>query len=179
LHHLLKMKSPSKTALEPKEQAAAARREVGAAFDAGMQKQWSRARKKLKREKEARIVPNALRGSFGGVVAWAAQREKEAISDFGIHSVYVCGEPRIDSDKQEICIAFSNENLLLNAYRQSISSVPTSIMVDTTPRLVLEGHNNMLFGCVDARQRFHTIGYGVCSSKDPGGTQAYHVLPQE
>ena len=44
--------------------------------------------------------------------------------------------------------------------------MPDHLMVDTTHRLVLKGHNNMLFGCVDARQRFHTIGYGICSSED-------------
>ena len=33
-------------------------------------------------------------------------------------------------------------------------------------RLVLEGHTCMLFGCVDAAQHFHTIGYGICDSED-------------
>ena len=31
---------------------------------------------------------------------------------------------------------------------------------------MLEGHTCMLFGCVDAAQHFHVIGYGLCDSED-------------
>lgn len=67
---------------------------------------------------------------------------------------------------QTVCIAFSTENLLANAYRQTRFGLPSLVLVDTTHRLVLEGHNNMLFGVVDAAQHFHTIGYGICSKED-------------
>ena len=67
---------------------------------------------------------------------------------------------------QEIAIAYSTENLLLNAYRQTLFGLPSICQIDTTHRLVIEGHNNMLFGCVDAAQHFHIIGYGLCSKED-------------
>ena len=63
-------------------------------------------------------------------------------------------------------IAYSTPNLLLNAYRQTLFGVPSMCQVDTTHRLVLQGHNSMLFGCVDTAQHFHVIGYGICSSED-------------
>uniref|UniRef100_A0A7S0LG11 Uncharacterized protein n=1 Tax=Coccolithus braarudii TaxID=221442 RepID=A0A7S0LG11_9EUKA len=156
LYLQLKMSSPSKLALSHAERAKQMRREVGASFDSTMQKQFRGQTKKKKR-------------TFGGASTWAAGRSKaamEAKGDFGMHTVYVCGEARINSIAQEIAIAISSENLLLNGYRQSISSVPTHVQVDTTYRLVLEGHNNMLIGCVDTRQRFHTIGYGICGEED-------------
>lgn len=76
------------------------------------------------------------------------------------HSPTVCLCP------QEINIAYSTENLLLNAYRQTCFGLPSICQIDTTHRLVIEGHNNMLFGCVDAAQHFHIIGYGLCSKED-------------
>ena len=46
--------------------------------------------------------------------------------------------------------------------------------MDTTLRLVLEGHNCMLFGLVDPAQHFHTIGYGFCSNEDE--TAHHHII---
>ena len=40
------------------------------------------------------------------------------------------------------------------------------VCVDTTHRLVVEGHNCMLVGTMDASQHFHIIGYGICSHED-------------
>ena len=78
----------------------------------------------------------------------------------------MCGEPIINSDNQNITIAYSTPNLLKNAYRQQQYGLPAILQVDTTHRLVLEGHNNMLFGTLDAAQHFHIIGYGLCHSED-------------
>ena len=39
-------------------------------------------------------------------------------------------------------------------------------MVDTAHRLVVEGHNCMLIGTMDAAQHFHIIAYGICSHED-------------
>ena len=72
----------------------------------------------------------------------------------------------IDAENQTIAIAFSTRNLLLNAYRQQQYGLRHLIQVDTTYRIVLEGHNHMLFGTVDPAQHFHVIGYGICSKED-------------
>ena len=90
----------------------------------------------------------------------------EAAGEFGAHTAYVIGDTEIDSQQQRITITYSTENLLLNAYRQSQHGFPQIVQVDCTSRLVLEGHSCMLFGCVDAGQHFHTIGYGVCARED-------------
>ena len=42
----------------------------------------------------------------------------------------------------------------------------TFICVDTTHRLIVEGHNCMLFGTTGPDQRFHAIAYGICAHED-------------
>ena len=92
----------------------------------------------------------------------------------------MCGEPIINSDNQNITIAYSTPNLLKNAYRQQQYGLPAILQVDTTHRLVLEGHNNMLFGTLDAAQHFHIIGYGLCHSEDQAThTRIMKCLAQE
>lgn len=165
----LKMGSPSKLALPPSERGAAARRLMGADFGKNEQKQLAGLVKRLKKEKEELLVPAGQQGTFGGVRQFIEMHTKDALQakgTFGIHTVYVCGEAIVDAANQEICIAYSCENLLLNAYRQCLFGVPSICQVDTTHRLVLEGHNNMLFGCVDVAQHFHIIGYGLCAKED-------------
>ena len=123
------------------------------------------------------MVPSELRGTFGGVSTLAEGKSRQALMDkglFGPHSVYVCGTPIINSQTQIITLACSSENLLANAYRQQFAGLPRLVCVDATHRLVLEGHCNLLFGTVDASQKFHIIGYGVCSKED---TAAHvHIL---
>ena len=48
------------------------------------------------------------------------------------------------------------------------------ILIDSTYRLVVEGHTNLLVGCVDVAQKWHTIGYGVCSSESE--EQHAHIM---
>ena len=40
------------------------------------------------------------------------------------------------------------------------------VQVDSTHRLVVEGHACMLFGTVSTAQKFHIIGYAVCDKED-------------
>ena len=63
-------------------------------------------------------------------------------------------------------LAFATENQLLNAVRQMEAGYPPFLAVDTTYRVVIEGHACMPIGTQDAANRFHTIGYGICSSED-------------
>jgi hypothetical protein len=130
--------------------------------------------KKIKKKEQHAIVPAEAAGTFGGVRYFVETHSKEALmaqGEFKLHSTFVCGEPIINSDNENITIAYSTPNLLKNAYRQQQYGLPAILQVDTTHRLVLEGHNNMLFGTVDAAQHFHIIGYGLCHSED----QAAHM----
>lgn len=100
---------------------------------------------------------------------WADAHTRESLEkkhEFGVHTVYVCGTPVIDSQTENVTIVYSTENLLLNAYRQQQHGFPSIVQVDCTHRLVIEGHLCMLFGTVDAGQHFHKIGYGVCAKED-------------
>ena len=135
-------------------------------------------RKRIKKAEQTQLVPAEASGSFGGVQIFVDTHSKAALTAAGklkLHTTYVCGEPLIDSESQTIAIAFSTRNLLLNAYRQQCFGLPSIIQVDTTYRLVLEGHCNMLFGTQHHSTRmFHIIGYGICSKEDE--TAHAHVM---
>ena len=172
----LLLQSPSKQQLSNKEVLKVVRRQEGA-VSAQEQKAVVEKRKRIKKAEQHAVVPAEASGRFAGVTVFVDSRRKamlQAAGNFGPHSSYVCGEPWIDSDQQTINIAFSTPNLLLNAYRQQLFGVPTILQVDTTHRLVLEGHNNMLFGTQDVAQHFHIIGYGICNKED---TKAHeHIM---
>jgi len=124
---------------------------------------------RAKVEAQNKDVPRELRGTFGGVGHFVEQRSRaklEAAGNFGHHTVYTVGEPKIDPETQTICIAMTSENLALNAYRQTCYAMPTYVCVDSTYRLIVEGHNCMLFGTTGPDQRFHAFGMGICSSED-------------
>ena len=71
-------------------------------------------------------------------------------------------------------LALSSENLLLNAYRQQDFGLPSYVCIDTTHRLVVEGHCCMAVGTMSITQQFHIIGYGICSHEDVRAHE--HVL---
>ena len=164
--------SPSKMQLPAAKALEAVRDSIGVVYE-DEQRQLTRARHRHKKKAETAIIPAEARGRFAGVHHFCQAFTKAAIQDFGIHSVYIIGEPKIDAATQTINIAMSSENLLLNVYRQEQTGLPCILQVDTTLRLVLEGHNCMLFGLVDPAQKFHTIGYGFCSEED---TAAHHHI---
>jgi len=89
-----------------------------------------------------------------------------AAGKFNQHAVYVLGEPIVVPDESRVTVALSSENLLLNAYRQQDFGVPSYLCVDTTHRLVREGHCCMAVGTVSITQHFHIIGYAICSHED-------------
>ena len=60
-------------------------------------------------------------------------------------------------------MTYTTENLLENAYRATQQGVPLQVMVDTTYRLVIEGHGTILIG--------HIVAYGGVSSEDTHGHQ--------
>ena len=118
------------------------------------------------RKQETSIVSAGARGKFAGLYEFVDRFSKVNIAEFGIHSVYIIGTPTIEVVTQSVAITISTENLLLNVYRQAQTGLPSILQVDTTHRLVIEGHNCMLFGLVDPAQHFHVIGYGLCSEED-------------
>lgn len=66
----------------------------------------------------------------------------------------------------DVRIVFSTENLLLNAYRQQCSGVPSFLCVDYTHRLVKEKYNLCVLGTVDPAQHLHVIAMAMTSHED-------------
>ena len=64
-----------------------------------------------------------------------------------------------------ICIVFSSENLLLNAYRQQMCGLPGIMCVDYTHRLNYEGFNMCMVGTISPSQHFKCIGFAVTSDE--------------
>ena len=151
--------SPTKNGLPPARVIKNVREQFGALSDKD-RTQCMRVLKYDKLKKRQAVVPHELRKTFGGFVHWAKSRTRDALmqkKEFGVHTVYVCGESEIDSTTQTVNMAYSTENLLLNAYRQEQHGISSIVQIDCTHRLMLEGHACMLFGTVDAAQHFHPV----------------------
>jgi len=160
--------SPSKKDMVPRAVVARVREEHGA-----LSLEELKALKEhvnYKRKKAFKdSVPQALRGSFGALQQWVDDNTRDALQKagtFGAHTTFVCGTPQINPDTQTVNLAYSTENLLLNAYRQAQHGIPQLVQVDCTHRLVVEGHSCMLFGTVSTAQKLHIIGYAVCDKED-------------
>lgn len=178
----LKVASPSKRGRSSHKLVKELRNELGA-ISQKERKQITDFAYRDRQKGANAIVPATQRHRFGGMATLAEKKTRaalEARGEFGVHTGYIIGEPVMDSERQRITLAYSTENLLLNAYRQSQYGIPQLVQVDCTHRLMLEGHNCMLFGCVDAAQHFHTIGYGVCDSEDcEAHTTVFYALKSE
>jgi hypothetical protein len=117
-------------------------------------------------------------GKFGGVFAEYAKLERNLLiakGDYTEDTTYVLGEPQISSATSLVCAALSTDNLLLNAYRQSRFGVPSYMQVDTTHRLVVEGHCVLPITTSCLMQHAHVIAYGICSKEDT----AAHALTRD
>ena len=168
--------SPSKEGLAPRKVARKVMKEHGA-LSVSEQRQLREVLKNASKRHRDDVLPSASRGTFGGLNEWVNRNSRAALQAegaFGPHSTFVCGTPQIIPEKQCINLAYSTENLLLNAYRQQQHGFPSILHVDCTHRLVVEGHACMLFGTVDAAQKFHIIGYGICNKEDDTAHQ--HVF---
>ena len=105
-----------------------------------------------------------------------------------MHTCFVLGEPMVVSAAElpdpngsravsdipggtgaRIAIALSTEALLLNGYRMTRQAMPMQVQVDTTWKLVKEGHGTIVVGTTAVDQTFHAIAYGVVNKEDTKG----------
>ena len=110
--------------------------------------------------------------TFGGLTKIIESRMRDSpivMEDFDDHTVFVCGKPVIDPSTQRLVVVLSTENLLLNSYRATVYGMPLQIQIDTTYRLVVEGHGTILIGHTSLDQVFHAVGYAVVSREDTIG----------
>ena len=146
-------------------------RKQGVVFDGAgqLKKQVEHYVKIERRQAKSKEMPTSLRGRYGGLVHYLNGRSKGALEEagqFNEHVPYVLGQAVVVPEECRVTAAISTENLLLNAYRQARSGMPSFLAVDTTHRLIKEGHCCMPVGTVSLDQKFHIIGYGICSHKD-------------
>jgi len=122
----------------------------------------------LTRQAQDANIPRPLRGTFDGLQHFFDQMDRGklvAAGKFHEHtSNTLCCE--INAETKRVVSAFSTENLLLNAYRQSQLGMPSLLCIDASYRLVIEGHRCFLFGTTGVDHKFHIIFMGVCSTED-------------
>ena len=90
----------------------------------------------------ALLAGSSGRGRYGGLSASLQKLQRsyqKAQGEFHEDTVYVCGEPRIDSVSHEVHIVLSTDNLLLNAYRQTLSDLPISLLLPSVAREKVTG----------------------------------------
>ena len=165
------LSSPSRVKLTPHDREDYLRRK-GVVFDGdGVMKKGVESYVKRRKVtiQEENVGGASARGTYGGLRTYLEKIDKDyliACGKFNEHTVYTLAPPIVDDVSHRVVVALSSDNLLLNAYRQQAVGVPSYIMVDTTHRLIVEGHNCMLIGTMDLEQHFHIIAYGICSHED-------------
>jgi hypothetical protein len=118
----------------------------------------------------------AAQHTLGGLRTVIDALLPQNIADFDEHTVHVIGECIVksasgsDPDGSEpdgsssstgphVAVALSTEALLLNGYRMTRQAQPMQLVVDTTWKLVEEGHGCIVVGAVATDQVFHAIAY--------------------
>ena len=74
-----------------------------------------------------------------------------------MRTTFVVGEPLIDSNNERLAVVLATENLLLNMYRATTFDLPLQIQIDTTYRLVIQGHAVMPNGVTTLDQCYHQM----------------------
>lgn len=114
---------------------------------------------------------------YGGLETLLEKSTKNYLVEkckFNEHAIYLLADPILIPEEERVTIVLSSKNLLLHAYHQQDFGVPSYVCIDTTHRLVQEGHCCMAVGTMSITQEFHIIGYGICSHEDVRAHE--HVL---
>ena len=87
--------------------------------------------------------------------------------------MFVVGEvqfepPRVDDpdDKGRLVAALSTLNLLMNGWRSLQNGGPLVLLLDTTYKLVVEGHGTVGMCVVDEAQHAHLVGLAIVNRED-------------
>jgi hypothetical protein len=191
--------SPNKTAKMGKKDVLQYLRDKGVTIDdrlASSLGYWLQRQKSHQRE-----LPSDAANTYTGIRLHAENNTKAKLKAEGVfteHATYTIfhevrvpegknvwinvgarsSNKRKQTDEQDpdagayLCVVFSTENLLLNAYRQQVSGMPGIMCVDYTHRLTYEGFNMCVIGTISPSQHFKQIGYALASDE----TQATHEL---
>jgi hypothetical protein len=131
------------------------------------QKKGRRLYGKTSKASKASHLSGGDGSTWGGVVETIESFKRENIPDFNKHSVFLLGDKYLADDESYLLIgAFSSENLLLNAFRQSLTRQDLFIAIDTSYRYTPENIGLMPIKTMSLAQEGKTIAYGVVSKED-------------
>ena len=122
-------------------------------------------------------IEKGAENTWGAVATVFERYEYNTVSkldSFNMHTVYQVGGLYFDSREERVAGVLSTENLLLNGYRIIQEGMPLTILIDTTYRLVVEGHGTILVGVMAPDQHFHIVAYAIASQDDADAHE--HVL---
>jgi hypothetical protein len=145
-------------------------------------KNWqNQCRRKFKEEVSG--LSFKAQSTLGGLRSVVDARLPQNLEHFDEHTVHVVGDHIVktaggcdggekkgggkppggscstSSSGPDIAVVLSTEALLLNGYRMTRQAQPMQLVVDTTWKLVEEGHGCIVIGAVSVDQRFHAIAY--------------------
>lgn len=140
----------------------------GICMNENQQKQGRRLYGKMSKASKGSHLTNGGDGStWGDAVETIESFKRENIPDFDEHSVFLLGDKYLADDRSYLLIgAFSTENLLLNAFRQSRTGQDLFIAIDTSYRYTPEKIGLMPIKTMSLAQEGKTIAYGVVSKED-------------
>jgi len=167
--------TPAVLKLQPKEFVNTLREVGGFAINAACAKScksWQVLRRNATNFGAAGLAPGQQH-TWGGV---NTMLESWKVEPLDMHQVYVVGDCLCNVQTKRLVAVLSTENLLLNGYRVLQFGMPLQLLVDTTWRLVVEGHGTILVGCMGLDQHFHIIAYAVVSKEDTDGHE--HAFKQ-
>jgi hypothetical protein len=121
----------------------------------------------LAKENKAGRKSTAPSCSYAAVEDWCAENEYAQLasrSNFKDYTVYVVKGWIIDSEDKWVGYVVTSEKLMKNLWHLSQSGMQMILCVDTTHRLVAEGHSVFVCGVRDIEQKFHKVAYGVQSN---------------
>jgi len=144
-----------------------------------LKRMQAKARSALRQDTGGKPVaapPGIGRSDYEAVSDWLHISTYSALKDhpgFKAHSAYVIDCPKyiVDSERDQIVYMLTSEKMLKNIFLQEESGMRRIWCIDTTHRLVAEGHSVMVVGLRDIEQKFHKVAYGVVSSDNQEHTE--------
>lgn len=127
-------------------------------------------------DKPIAAPPGIGRSDYGAVLEWLRASTYDKLkhhAGFKSHSAYIIDSPRfiVDSERDQVVYMMTSEKMLKNIFWQADSGMPRILCMDTTHRLVAEGHSVMVLGVRDIEQKFHRVAYGVVSTDNQEHTE--------
>ena len=109
--------------------------------------QWTYSAVTYARAQQGAHVPRDFRGTFAGVEHLTRLNSRQHLVDtgnFNEHSTYTLYS-ETDIALGRVTVVISSENLLLNAYRQSVCGLPSQLCLDASHRIVLGNQPDYIY----------------------------------